>query len=181
MLAADARTSALDTVEGRVGALAAAVEELAVPARLGDFEIVGELGRGGMGVVYEAQQREPARRVALKTLRVELSEGALEQFRVEAQAMATLLHPGIPQIYEIFEHEGRPALVMELGAEAVFVGSGIFHSEDPARTAAAIVRATARHADAESVARAQRETGAAMAGVAAAALPQEELLAVRGW
>jgi pyridoxal 5'-phosphate synthase pdxS subunit len=72
------------------------------------------------------------------------------------------------------------ALVMQLGAEAVFVGSGVFHSAEPARTAAAIVKATARHAEPAIVLAACAEAGAAMPGRAAASLPAEELLAVRG-
>ncbi len=73
------------------------------------------------------------------------------------------------------------ALVMQLGAEAVFVGSGVFKSEDPARTAAAIVKATARHADAAIVAEACAETGAPMRGAAASQLEPGERLAGRGW
>jgi pyridoxal 5'-phosphate synthase pdxS subunit len=73
------------------------------------------------------------------------------------------------------------ALVMELGAEAVFVGSGVFHAEDPARTAAAIVKAVARHAEPAVVLEACAEAGAAMPGRAAASLEEPELLAARGW
>jgi len=72
------------------------------------------------------------------------------------------------------------ALCMALGAEAVFVGSGVFKSDAPARTAAAIVRATARYADPAVVARAAAETGGAMRGIAAASLPAGELLQTRG-
>jgi pyridoxal 5'-phosphate synthase pdxS subunit len=72
------------------------------------------------------------------------------------------------------------ALCLALGAEAIFVGSGVFKSADPARTAAAIVKATARHREPALVAEAQRETGAAMAGVARAALAPGELLQTRG-
>jgi pyridoxal 5'-phosphate synthase pdxS subunit len=73
------------------------------------------------------------------------------------------------------------ALVMALGAEAVFVGSGIFKSEDPARTAAAIVKATARWNEPAVVAQAQRETGAPMRGLQVAGIAAEERLATRGW
>ena len=69
------------------------------------------------------------------------------------------------------------ALVMQLGAEAVFVGSGVFKSDDPARTAAAIVKATARHADFAVVAEACAETGAPMRGSSAARLDPNERLA----
>jgi pyridoxal 5'-phosphate synthase pdxS subunit len=72
------------------------------------------------------------------------------------------------------------ALCLALGAEAVFVGSGVFKSEAPAKTAAAIVKATARFREAGIVAEAQRETGAAMAGIARSALAPGELLQTRG-
>lgn len=73
------------------------------------------------------------------------------------------------------------ALVMALGAEAVFVGSGIFKSADPARTAAAIVKATARWNEPAIVVAACRESGAPMRGQQASAMPVEERLATRGW
>lgn len=73
------------------------------------------------------------------------------------------------------------ALVMSLGAEAVFVGSGIFKSEQPERTAAAIVRATARYRDPEVVLDACREAGSgAMRGLAVASLEAGERLQDRG-
>jgi pyridoxal 5'-phosphate synthase pdxS subunit len=72
------------------------------------------------------------------------------------------------------------ALCMQLGAEAVFVGSGVFKSDAPAKTAAAIVKATARFREAAIVAEAQRESGGAMAGIARGALAEHELLQTRG-
>jgi pyridoxal 5'-phosphate synthase pdxS subunit len=71
-------------------------------------------------------------------------------------------------------------LCLELGAEAVFVGSGIFKSDDPARTAAAIVQATARFREPAVVLAAQRATGGAMKGLARASLAEHELLSTRG-
>jgi pyridoxal 5'-phosphate synthase pdxS subunit len=73
------------------------------------------------------------------------------------------------------------ALCMALGAEAVFVGSGIFKSSDPARRARAIVRATTHHADPAVVAEVSRGLGAAMDGIETAGLPEAELLQHRGW
>jgi pyridoxal 5'-phosphate synthase pdxS subunit len=73
------------------------------------------------------------------------------------------------------------ALMMQLGAEGNFVGSGIFKSEDPERTAAAIVEATTHFADAERVASASRGLGAAMAGIEIAALGEGGLIQNRGW
>jgi len=73
------------------------------------------------------------------------------------------------------------SLVMQLGAEGVFVGSGIFKSEDPAARAAAIVDATTNFADAERVAAASEGLGAAMSSVESRKLPDEQLLSQRGW
>jgi pyridoxal 5'-phosphate synthase pdxS subunit len=73
------------------------------------------------------------------------------------------------------------ALVMQMGSEGVFVGSGIFKSENPARRAAAIVKATTHFNDPGIIADVSRGLGTPMAGVAAAALGERELLAVRGW
>jgi len=73
------------------------------------------------------------------------------------------------------------ALMMALGAEGVFVGSGIFKSDDPARRARAIVEATTHWQDAERVAAASRGLGGAMVSLESAKLPDEQLLAQRGW
>ena len=72
------------------------------------------------------------------------------------------------------------ALCLALGAQAIFVGSGVFKSEDPARTAAAIVKATARYREPALVTEAQRETGGARKGLARAELAGPELLQTRG-
>ena len=73
------------------------------------------------------------------------------------------------------------ALVMRLGAEAVFVGSGIFKSQDPGRTGRAIVKATAHYEDAEELARVSRSIGEAMAGQQVSEIPVEAQLQHRGW
>ena len=73
------------------------------------------------------------------------------------------------------------ALVMQLGSEGVFVGSGIFKSEDPARMANAIVQATTHFDDPKILADVSKGLGAPMRGVAMEAIPAEERLAVRGW
>ena len=73
------------------------------------------------------------------------------------------------------------ALAMQLGAEGVFVGSGIFKSEDPATTAAAIVQATTHFDDPRIIAEVSRGLGAPMRGLELATIPEEERLAVRGW
>jgi serine/threonine protein kinase len=80
------------------------------------FEILEELGRGGMGVVYKARQINPGRVVALKMIR----DGALAgpqqraRFRIEAEAAARVRHANVVEIYEVAEYAGRPYFVMEL-------------------------------------------------------------------
>jgi pyridoxal 5'-phosphate synthase pdxS subunit len=73
------------------------------------------------------------------------------------------------------------SLMMQLGAESVFVGSGIFKSKDPAARAKAIVIATTHYQDAEMVAKASEGLGDAMAGIDIAKIPENELLQSRGW
>jgi WD40 repeat protein/tRNA A-37 threonylcarbamoyl transferase component Bud32 len=88
------------------------------PDRIGRFRIIREIGRGGMGIVYEAEQDDPARRVALKVIHPGmLSRGLLRRFRHETRALAQLMHPGIARIYEAgaaSEAGGRPYFAMEL-------------------------------------------------------------------
>jgi pyridoxal 5'-phosphate synthase pdxS subunit len=73
------------------------------------------------------------------------------------------------------------ALMMQLGAEGVFVGSGIFKSEDPQRRANAIVKATTNYRDAGILAEVSIGLGEAMAGIDAAKMPQESKIQTRGW
>ncbi len=73
------------------------------------------------------------------------------------------------------------ALMMRLGADGVFVGSGIFKSENPALVAKAIVEATTHYQDPEILARVSRGLGKAMSGIAVSSLPEKELMAGRGW
>jgi len=73
------------------------------------------------------------------------------------------------------------ALAMQLGADGVFVGSGIFKSEDPARMANAIVQATTHFDNSKILAEVSKGLGAAMRGIAMEAIPDAERLATRGW
>lgn len=85
------------------------------PQFIGDYEVVSLVGSGGMGTVYRARQRTPDRVVALKTLHPWLvSPTALERFRFEAQALATLKHPSIPPVYAVGQHGGTVYFAMEL-------------------------------------------------------------------
>jgi len=73
------------------------------------------------------------------------------------------------------------ALMMQLGAEGVFVGSGIFKSSDPTTRAQAIVKATTHYQDPVIVAEVSKGLGAAIPGLDIKAIPQQELLSPRGW
>lgn len=73
------------------------------------------------------------------------------------------------------------ALMMQLGVEGVFVGSGIFKSNDPARRAKAIVMATTHYNDPKIIAEVSRGLGGAMVGISARDIPEGQQLAVRGW
>lgn len=79
----------------------------------GDYEIEGELGRGGMGVVYLARQIELNRRVALKMLTGHYGPDELRRFLEEAETAAGLHHTNIAHIYEVGEHDGAPFFSME--------------------------------------------------------------------
>src|SRR5437763_14015616 len=90
--------------------------ERSSPHRLGEFELVGELGRGGMGVVYEAVQTSLGRRVALKVLGpgLGLTPQAVLRFRREAAAAAKLHHTNIVPVYATGEESGTHFYAMEL-------------------------------------------------------------------
>ncbi len=87
------------------------------PAEIGEFRVLSVLGRGGMGVVYEAEQRDPQRRVALKVIRGGklVDELQLRLFRREAQTLARLIHPNIAALYEAGRtDDGQHFFTMEL-------------------------------------------------------------------
>ena len=88
------------------------------PTRLGEFRIVREIGRGGMGIVFEAEQTSLKRRVALKVLPTALRSDRrlLSRFRREAEAAARLRHPNIVPVYSIGQAGNAPFFAMEMVA-----------------------------------------------------------------
>ena len=96
---------------------------LRIPERIGSYRIIRILGQGGMGVVYEAEQDRPHRRVALKVILrgCALDEHNVRQFQREVQALALLKHPGIANIYDAGRTaEGEDYFAMELVAGVPF-------------------------------------------------------------
>ncbi len=89
------------------------------PTSIGKYEILGVLGRGSMGVVYKARDPEIGRIVAIKTLRKlmtpegQVSEGALQRFKIEARSVGNLRHKNIITLFEVGEDAETPYLVMD--------------------------------------------------------------------
>jgi eukaryotic-like serine/threonine-protein kinase len=85
-------------------------------ARIGNFEVIGPIGTGGMGEVYRARDTRLGRDVAIKILspRIATDREAALRFEREARALATLNHPNIAAIYDVIESGGQPALILEL-------------------------------------------------------------------
>jgi len=120
-------------------------KDLAPGSRIEDYELLSEVARGGMGIVYRARQRAPSRIVALKMiLPVHLhSLGAIDRFRAEAEAAASLEHEGILPIYAVGEHDGAPFYSMKF-AEGGMLSARIDNYRDKPRQAAALVAKLAR-------------------------------------
>src|SRR5262245_33851953 len=91
------------------------IAPVAAPRQVGDYDILAEVGRGGMGVVYKARHRGLHRLAALKmVLAGEFASPAQEvRFRLEAELAARVQHANIVQVYEVGSHEGRPFLALE--------------------------------------------------------------------
>jgi serine/threonine protein kinase len=85
------------------------------PTMIGKYEILSVIGRGGMGVVYRAQDPLMGRQVAIKTVTEGFSKdaGMLQRFYGEAEKMGMLQHPNIITVYDLGVHDGYPYIVME--------------------------------------------------------------------
>ncbi len=83
--------------------------------KIGKYDVIDTIGRGGMGVVYLAKDPYLDRLVAIKMMNVDIHENTdfLERFYREAKSTASLQHPNIVTVYDLGEHEGRPFLVMQ--------------------------------------------------------------------
>lgn len=90
--------------------------ETPAPRQVAGYELVSELGRGGMGIVYQARDRKLNRSVGLKMVRAGMSASSVElvRFLSEAESAARLHHPNIVQIYEFGRHHDDPFFAMEL-------------------------------------------------------------------
>ncbi|KAB1658785.1 MULTISPECIES: pyridoxal 5'-phosphate synthase lyase subunit PdxS [unclassified Pseudoclavibacter] len=148
-------------------------------------------GEAGTGDVSEATKHIRTIRGDIARLQA-LAATEPEQLYVAAKELAAPL----PLVQWVAEHGELPvvlftaggiatpadaAMMMQLGADGVFVGSGIFKSGEPAKRAAAIVRATAQYDDPAAIAQASRGLGEAMVGINVADLPAPHRLAERGW
>ncbi len=109
------------------------------------YEILGEVGHGGMGVVYKARQTRANRVVALKMI-LARSHATLEQkvrFQIEAEAVARLTHPHIVQLFEVGEHDGLPFFTLEF-CDGSALDRKLKDGPLPAAEAAALVEKLAR-------------------------------------
>jgi len=121
-------------------------KSLTLPTIIGDYELIEELGRGGMGVVFRARQISLDREVAIKMiLRGRLaSEADLQRFLAEASATARLQHPNIVPVYEAGDIEGRPFFSMQLVNGETLAERVINQGPLPQREIAKIVASIAR-------------------------------------
>jgi len=145
-------------------------------------------GEAGTGDVVEAVRHARAVLGAIRQLQALPDEELMAFAKAEGAPYALVLETRelgrLPVVNFAAGGIATPAdaaLLMQLGVDGVFVGSGIFKSSDPARRAAAIVKATTHYRDPAILAEVSRGLGEPMAGRQVSALPQAELIAGRGW
>src|SRR5947208_485340 len=133
---------------GNAETLHEALNEVDIPDadwRMGSYQILEEIGRGGMGVIYRARQRHSLRIVALKRILNFPSDSpeTLSRFRREAEASASLDHPNILPIYEVSESEdGLPFFSMKFAASGSLLDAAPGLRNDPRRIVALIAKVT---------------------------------------
>ncbi|MHB1006384.1 MAG: pyridoxal 5'-phosphate synthase lyase subunit PdxS [Chloroflexota bacterium] len=145
-------------------------------------------GEAGTGNVVEAVRHMRAVQSEMRKLRSMAPEELMAEakalgapYELLAQVAKTGKLPVVNFAAGGIATPADAALMMQLGADGVFVGSGIFKSEDPARRAAAVVKATTHFRDPGIIADVSKGLGHAMPGIEIAAIPAEERLAQRGW
>jgi pyridoxal 5'-phosphate synthase pdxS subunit len=145
-------------------------------------------GEAGTGNIVEAvrQLRDVLAEIRrLQSMREDELFTAAKELQAPLDLVRGVAHDGrLPVVNFVAGGISTPAdaaLVMQIGAEGVFVGSGIFKSEDPARMANAIVQATTHFDNPSIVAEVSKGLGAPMRGLTLEAIPEQERLAVRGW
>jgi len=116
-----------------------------LPCRFGDYELIAELGRGGMGVVYRARQLSLNREVALKMiLRGQLASPVeLARFKAEAEAAARLNHPNIVPVYDVGQVDSRPFFTMKM-IRGQTLSQRLANGPLPARESALLLASVAR-------------------------------------
>ena len=121
-----------------------ATATLALPRPFGNYELLAEIGRGGMGVVYRARDLSLGRSVAIKILPGALfgNPQFVLRFREEARATATLRHPNIVAIFNVGEYDGQSFFAMEY-IEGETLAARVAQTRPPAREAAALLRTLA--------------------------------------
>jgi pyridoxal 5'-phosphate synthase pdxS subunit len=145
-------------------------------------------GEAGTGNIVEAVRHIRALQSGIRALQAKREDElfvAAKELQAPYQLVKEVAEQGkLPVVNFVAGGIAIPAdaaLAMQLGAEGVFVGSGIFKSEDPARTARAIVQATTHFDDPAIIAEVSKGLGTPMRGIALDQIPEGERLAVRGW
>jgi WD40 repeat protein/serine/threonine protein kinase len=142
------RSDPSGSTAGKRDAEAALVSHLPLPKQVGDYEILAEVGRGGMGVVYKACHKRLRRPAALKMILAgEFASPTQElRFRLEAELAARVQHPNIVQVYEISSYEGRPFLALEW-VDGGSLANRLDGSPWPPSEAASLIETLARAID----------------------------------